>query len=101
VTVTRAGYQSKTINNVVLVNGQLTIVDVALNPLTAMTATGQVIDAITGFPVAGVQVEIFNGASDNFVTSDAGGNFAIPAFFPDNYNVDAGKWGYVTYCSNQ
>ncbi len=100
VTVTRAGYQSKTINNVVLVNGQLTTVDVALNPLTAMTATGQVINAVTGLPVPNAHVEIFNGASDNLVTTDASGNFAIPAFFPDNYNIDAGQWGYITYCSN-
>ncbi len=100
VQVSRAGYQTKTVNNVVLVNGQLTITDVALNPLTAMTATGQVIDAVTGLPVPGVQVEIFNGGSDNTVVTDASGNFAIPAFFPDNYNIDAGKWGYITYCSN-
>lgn len=100
VQVSRAGYQTKTINNVVLTNGQLTIVDVALNPLTAMTATGQVIDAVTGLPVAGVQVEISNATSSDLVISDAAGNFAIPGFFPDNYNVDAGKWGYMTYCSS-
>ncbi|HMT28409.1 MAG TPA: choice-of-anchor B family protein, partial [Bacteroidia bacterium] len=100
VEVSRAGYATKTINNVVLVNGQLTTVDVQLNPLTALTAAGQVIDASTGLPVPGAKVQIFNGTSNDLVTTDAGGNFAIPAFFPDNYNVDAGKWGYQTYCSN-
>ena len=100
VQVSRAGYQTKIVNNVVLTNGQLTIVDVELNPLTAMTATGQVLDAVTGLPVQGVQVQIFNAQSDNVVISDANGNFAIPAFFPDDYNVDAGKWGYQTFCSN-
>jgi choice-of-anchor B domain-containing protein len=100
VQVSRAGYQTKTINNVVLTNGVLTIVDVELNPLTAMTATGHVRDAITQQPVAGAQVQIFNGATSDLVTTDVNGNFAIPAFFPDNYNVDAGKWNYITYCSN-
>jgi hypothetical protein len=100
VQVSRAGYQSKTVTNVVLINGQLTVVDVALNPLTAMTATGQVVNAITGDPVAGAQVQIYNGSSDNMVVTDVNGNFAIPAFFPDNYNVDAGKWGFQTYCTN-
>jgi choice-of-anchor B domain-containing protein len=100
VQVSRAGYVTKTINNVVLVNGQLTIVDVALAPLNAFTASGQVIDAVSGLPVAGAKVQIFNGTSNDLVTSDANGNFGIPAFFPDSYSVDAGKWGYITYCSD-
>jgi hypothetical protein len=100
VTVSRAGYQSKTISNVVLVNGQLTQLDVELNPLNAFTATGQVIDGITGLGVPSAHVRIYNGTSDNLLTCDANGNFAIPAFFPDTYNVDAGQWGYYTYCSN-
>ncbi|HEX5001221.1 MAG TPA: choice-of-anchor B family protein [Bacteroidia bacterium] len=100
VTVSRPGYQTKTINNVVLVNGQLTQLDVQLVSLTAFTATGQVIDGITGFGVPLAQVRIYNGVSDNVIVCDANGNFAIPAFTPDVYNVDAGQWGYYTYCSN-
>jgi choice-of-anchor B domain-containing protein len=100
VQVSRAGYITKTINNVVLTNGQLTIVDVELNPISAFTLTGQVIDGVTGLPVAGASVELFNSGSDDLLTTDANGNFAIPAFFPDNYSVDAGKWGYRTYCSD-
>lgn len=98
--VTRAGYVTKTINNIVLTNGQLTVVDVELAPLNAFTASGQVIDATTGAPVPNAKVQLWNGTSDNLITADANGNFAIPAFFPDNYNIDAGKWGYYTYCSN-
>ncbi len=100
VEVSRPGYETKTVTNVQLVNGQLTIVDVELNPLTALTAAGQVINAVTGLPVAGALVQIFNAGSNDLVTADANGNFAIPAFFPDNYNIDAGKWGYQTFCSN-
>ncbi|MBK8876322.1 MAG: choice-of-anchor B family protein [Bacteroidetes bacterium] len=98
--VSRAGYETKTITGIVLVNGQLTVVDVELNPLNAFTATGQVIDAVSGLPVPNAKVQIWNASTDNQITADANGNFAIPAFFPDNYNIDAGKWGYVTYCSN-
>ncbi len=100
VQVTRAGYISKTINNVVLTNGQLTIVDVQLTAISAFTLTGQVIDGVTGQPVAGALVELFNSGSDDLLTTDANGNFALPSFFPDSYSIDAGKWGYRTYCSN-
>ena len=100
VQVTRPGYISKTINNVVLANGQLTIVDVQLTAISAFTLTGQVIDGVTGLPVQGATVELFNSGSDDLLTTDANGNFVLPAFFPDNYSVDAGKWGYRTYCSD-
>ncbi len=100
VQVSRSGYQTKIINNVILTNGQLTVLDVELNPLTAMTATGHVRDAVTLQPVAGAQVQIFSGGSSDLVTTDVNGNFAIPAFFPDVYSVDAGKWNYRTYCTD-
>jgi choice-of-anchor B domain-containing protein len=100
VQVTRAGYISKTINNVVLNNGQLTVVDVQLTAISAFTLTGQVIDGVTGQPVAGALVELFNSGSDDLLTTDANGNFALPSFFPDSYSIDAGKWGYRTYCSD-
>ncbi|MFM7902396.1 MAG: T9SS type A sorting domain-containing protein, partial [Bacteroidota bacterium] len=30
----------------------------------------------------------------------ANGDFSIPAFAPDSYSVDAGSWGYQTYCAD-
>ncbi|MBL0340586.1 MAG: hypothetical protein IPP71_06520, partial [Bacteroidetes bacterium] len=54
-----------------MVNGQLTTLDVPLNPLTAFTASGQVIDAISGLPVPGAKVQIFNAGSDDLLTTDA------------------------------
>lgn len=100
VQVSRVGYLTKIVNNVVLVNGQLTVVDVELLPLPTIALTGQVIDAVTGQPVAGAKVQLFNSQSDYLETADANGNFAVPTFLPDDYNIDAGKWGYMTYCSN-
>lgn len=100
VQVTKAGYQSKTISNVTLTNGQLTLINVELNPISVFTLTGEVIDGVTGQPVVGAQVELFNSGNDELLTTDANGNFALPAFFPDNYSIDAGKWGYRTYCSD-
>lgn len=100
VQVSRNGYITKTINNVQLVNGQLTNLTVELVPFNTFVATGQVINAVTGQPVAGAQVNIVGPASNDVVTSNANGEFAIPAFAPDNYNVDAGSWGFQTYCAD-
>lgn len=100
VEVSRPGYATKTINNVILVNGQVTIVDVALSPISAFTAAGQVLNANTLQPVSGAQVHLFNSTTDEVTVADVNGNFSIPAFFPDNYSVDAGMWGYRTYCAD-
>ncbi len=100
VTVTRLGYTTKTITGVTLTNNQLTSLFIELNPASAFTATGQVVDGSTGLGIPNAQVNIFNSNFDNVITTNANGDFVIAGFFPDNYNVDAGAWGYVTYCSN-
>ena len=99
---TRAGYFTKTINNVNLTNGILTQLDVQLVPLSPpINFTGQVINALTSSPVINAQVQIINAAENYLVTTDASGNFAINNFIPNNYDIIAGYWGYVTECVNQ
>jgi choice-of-anchor B domain-containing protein len=100
VQVSRSGYITKTITNVSLVNGQLTNLLVELVPFNTFVASGQVVNAVTGQPVAGAIVNIVGPSSNDVVTADANGEFSIPAFAPDNYIVDAGAWGYETYCAN-
>ncbi|MFZ9943432.1 MAG: carboxypeptidase regulatory-like domain-containing protein, partial [Bacteroidia bacterium] len=100
VQVSRSGYITKTIPNVQLVNGQLTNLIVELASFNTFVATGQVVHAVTGQPVAGAQVNIVGPSSNDVVTTNANGEFAIPAFAPDQYSVDAGAWGFQTYCAN-
>lgn len=100
VQVSRSGYITKTISNVQLVNGQLTNLVVELASFNTFVATGQVVNALNGLPVAGAQVTIVGPASNDVVTTNANGDFAIPAFAPDVYSVDAGAWGYQTYCAD-
>jgi choice-of-anchor B domain-containing protein len=98
VEVSRLGYATKVITGVNLVNNLLTTLTVELNPISAFTATGQVINGASGAGIPNAQVNITNANFDLVVTTDANGDFTIPGFFPDNYNVDGGSWGYITYC---
>jgi choice-of-anchor B domain-containing protein len=100
VQVSRSGYITKTLANVQLVNGQLTNLTVELVPFNTFVATGQVLNAVTGQPIPGAQVNIVGPSSNDVVTSNANGEFSIPAFAPDNYSIDAGSWGFQTYCAN-
>src|SRR5262249_8367348 len=60
--------------------------------------TGQVIDATTSQPVSFANVR-FSGADYTKDTiADINGNFNLPGIYAENYDVVAGKWGWVTEC---
>lgn len=63
-------------------------------PLT-FSYTGRVVDAATNQGIANAKV-LFDGPSDYTPTTDANGYFTITNLQQNNYNVYAGKWGYVT-----
>ncbi|MBP6657829.1 MAG: choice-of-anchor B family protein [Bacteroidia bacterium] len=102
VRISKAGYYSKTITGVVLTNGVLTTLDVALSPFQTFAFTGSVTDSLTGLnvPNALVSISSVNGLKYS-VTTDVSGAFNFPAVVPDDYTVYAGKWGYRTSCSAQ
>ncbi len=100
VEVTRLGYQPKTITGVSLNSNQVTNLTVELDPVSAFTATGTVLDGGTGMGIPNAQVNISSPNFDIIVNTDANGDFSIAGFFPDNYNIDAGAWGYVTECND-
>ncbi len=93
VTYSKAGYQSQTIT-VTLVNGQVTIQNVALQPIGAFGFNGQVVDAQSGNGIPNAKV-VFDGVTFDYdITTDANGQFNFPTFFADNFEVTAGQWGY-------
>lgn len=97
VTYSKLGYVSQTITGVVLTNGNTTVQDVALTPLITYTLEGQVIDENSN-PVANAQVSISNSQYSTIVTTNALGEFDVPGFLEDTYNVTIGLWGYHTLC---
>ncbi|MBP6311322.1 MAG: choice-of-anchor B family protein [Flavobacteriales bacterium] len=98
VTVSAPGYVSQTVDNVVLMNGQITDLDVALVPLVSFALQGSVVDALTNDPVPNAQVLVYNDVYQFVANSDATGMFELPTVFADDYDVLAGAWGWQTVC---
>ncbi|MFM7017084.1 MAG: choice-of-anchor B family protein [Bacteroidota bacterium] len=96
----KAGYITKTITGVSLHNGVLTNLDVQLVSFSTVMATGTVTNATTGAPIANATVHFSNPQFDVTVTTNAAGQYNSVGFYPDNYTITVGKWGYQTICSS-
>ena len=97
VTFSKLGYVSQTITGVSLTNGVTTIVDVQLVPLATFTLEGSVVDG-NGNGIANAQVMISNSQYTTTVTTNGLGEFDIPGFLDDTYDVTIGIWGYQVLC---
>ncbi len=95
VLVKKPGYQPKTVN-ATLVNGQVTILDVALQSLPSFALNGTVLEAESGLPIAGAKVQILNSEFNFELTTDSQGKFSVQQFYNGDYDVFAGKWGFRT-----
>lgn len=98
VTFSAIGYQSKTVSTA-LANGQLTVLDVALDPQASYSLGGTVVRATDGSPVAGARI-LLQGQLDLNLTTDANGQFFLPSVLGGDYVVYAGAWGYHTVSIN-
>jgi choice-of-anchor B domain-containing protein len=98
VQVSAPGYASATITGVQLVNGEVTLLDVNLQPLVPFQLSGTVLDAQTNQPVEGAQVRIENNDFTLNALTDAQGVFVFPTAFPGTYSLTAGAWGWITEC---
>ncbi len=72
------------------------------NVANTFTYTGKVVDASNNAGLVDAKV-LFDGPEDFEATTDALGNFTINNMYEGNYNVYAGKWGYMEklFASNQ
>lgn len=102
VSFAKFGYETKTITGVVLSSGNTTTLNVELVPIVPFTLQGQVIEAFTANPIANAKVLITNPLFTTTVQTNASGNFTVPNFIEDYYDVYIGKWSYNQLClSNQ
>ena len=101
VVVSAPGYLPATVTGVVLANGQLTILDVELEPLVAFSLQGVVIDEETLDPVPGAQVVIQSLTYNFSAVANGSGAFTFPAIFQDSYAITAGQWGWHTTCLSE
>ena len=77
-----------------LENGEITTLDVALDPLPEYTFEGRIIDAFNQQPIEGAIVFMEGEDVDYTTQSDVEGNFIIPDIFEGEYTLYIGKWGY-------
>lgn len=96
----KAGYITETVPNVVLTNGNTTILDVALTADVPFAFSGQVVEEGSGSPIPNAFVKMYNNNFNYDLTTDNNGMFNVPQFFAGNYTIVAGKWEYVTKCEN-
>jgi choice-of-anchor B domain-containing protein len=100
VTYSKTGYISETISNVILSNGNTTVVNVELVPLITFTLQGTVEDT-NGTPIPNVQISI-NGPQQSQTTTNGVGQFSLNSFLEGTYELFIGAWGYHPVCiSNQ
>ena len=92
-------YISDTAYGVLLSNGVVTIQDMQLIPLQGFNLTVNANDLSNSSGVANAEVLIFNNDFTFNGQTDANGNVTFSNFYPGNYNIHVGSWGYVEYCS--
>ena len=95
VTISAPGYLPVTYT-ISLANGEMTTLNATLESLPQFNFTGMVVDAETGTPVVNAQVVLISNDITLNTATDAGGQFFVNNMFAADYNVMAGKWGYIT-----
>jgi choice-of-anchor B domain-containing protein len=99
VTFQKAGYNTVTINNVVLDHTIITPLNVQMVSSQSVSLSG-VVGSSSGTPLANIPVSISNSNYAYSYTSDNNGVFSQCGLISGTYDIYAGAWGYVTYCDN-
>ncbi len=88
------GYVPKIVS-ATLQNGQVTILDVALEPLSAVSINGKAISSANGAGVPNAKLLLKNDVFEYEITADANGNFNLSNVIVGTYGFYAGAWGYL------
>ena len=97
VSYNKVGYFPETVS-VSLVNGQITVQDVALTPIPPFTLDITVLEQGTNNPIDNVEILLKGNLADVLGTTNALGEENFTLFYEEQYKVYIGKWGYVTHC---
>jgi choice-of-anchor B domain-containing protein len=97
VSFVRGGFLPLTVEDVELVNGEVTVLDVELTPDVPFTLEVTVTDP-EGMPVDEAIVTLKNSLFDIEATTDGSGIYENSDFYDGTYEVTVGKWGYRTEC---
>ncbi len=93
-------YYTDTAYGVTLSNGVLTIQDMQLVPIVPMDVTISVSESILSVQIPDVEISLMNENFTHTGVSDNSGNVTFTGVIPGDYSITAGKWGFVTQCSD-
>ena len=91
-------YISDTLFGVFLANGLVNIQDVQLVPIQGFSLTVLAKDLLS-MDIAGVEVIMENDDFTFTGQTNGNGELVFSSFYPGTYNIYAGKWGFIEYCS--
>ncbi len=94
VTVSKPGFISQTIT-LELVPGEVAPLNVNLEPISAFSIVGTVLDAQSGLPLANVPVQISSVLETFNRQTNAAGQFDLICAPGATYQVSANAWGYL------
>ncbi len=94
VSITKAGYEPKTVQ-VVLQNGIVTQLNVALTPLASFSVAGITVNDKNGVPISNAQVLVKNAGFSYVATTNESGNFLLPDIKVGTYDIYAAAWGFL------
>jgi len=92
------GYFTATISGVQLVNGQVTVLPIELEPMVPFDITCTVVEAVSNTPIPGAIVTLESSIASLEGMTDANGICVFAGAFSDNYVATAGRWGWRTSC---
>ncbi len=98
VTYFKVGYVSQTISTEIT-QGSVTVSDVVLTPITPFSLLVNVED-IFGNPIHDVNIKLEHPLITYEGLSNGIGQEIFSMFYEGLHNVQVGKWGYVTQCSD-
>ena len=93
----KPGYVTKVITGVIITNGNLTILDVQLEPFVFNI---NVVDNVTGLAVPFAKLKIQNPNTDLELITDTTGSLVLYTVSTGSYIITAAKWGYISKCNS-
>lgn len=101
VVFSKPAYRTDTINNVVLSNGNVTTLNVQLEPLVPFSFSGTVSESGSSSPVDSAIIRIENAQYLYEVYTDENGDFNIPVMYEGTFEIFIGKWEFHTTCFSE
>ncbi|MEX1188445.1 MAG: choice-of-anchor B family protein [Bacteroidia bacterium] len=98
VTFSKDGYETKTVEGVLLDHGELTELNISLFSNSIVGVSGLVQD-LDSNPIQNVLVSISDANAAYQLISDSEGSYLKCDLLPGEYSLVAGQWGYVTSCT--